>query len=283
MKIKLSFLLALTTMTAGITRADDSQTAARKIFEARKDCVVHVSAIAKTSFTADSSGDAPVNVPDQENKVEALGTVIDPTGLIVTVLGQLDPGRMVSGRSVRTKQGVIKIEAASVLKEIKVIMPDGTEIPAEILMKDTDLNLAFLRIKTASKEAKGVTIHSLNLSDNAKGAIMDDVVTLSRLDEALNRAPNISRGEISAIIKKPRTLIRATGGMGGCPTFLLNGKILGITTARNQPGATTSHAVIIPAADILEIAEQAKNSKPEKTESAKAESAATQADSSKEN
>ncbi len=243
-------------------QADDAlNTAAKKIFTDKKDCVVYVTAIAKTSFSGDSSQDKSVNVPDQENKMESLGTVIDPSGLVVTVLGQIDPSRAITGRSVRTAQGIVKLEASSVLKDVKVTMPDGTEIPAEIVMKDADLDLAFVRIKTSSPEAKGVTFTAVDLKDNASGDVLDEVVTLTRMDETLNRAANVSRGQINMITKKPRTFLRASGATGGCPTFLSNGKILGITAGRMQTGKP-AWAVIIPAADVLEIAEQTKSSRP---------------------
>ncbi|MEI6534289.1 MAG: hypothetical protein WCN98_03030 [Verrucomicrobiaceae bacterium] len=240
---------------------DDLNAAARKIFNDKKDCVVLVSAIAKTSFSGNGAKDTPVNMPDQENKVEALGTLIDASGLVVTVLGQMDPSRNITGRSVPTPQGVVKLEASSTIKEVKVIMADGTEIPAEIVMKDADLDLAFVRIKTASKEAKGVVFQAVDMKDNGPGDIMDEIVTLARMDELMNRAPVVMRGQINMITKKPRTFLRGSGATAGCPTFLANGKFLGITAGRSVPGKNASAAVIIPAVDVLEIAEQAKNAK----------------------
>ena len=255
-------ILASAALLALPTRADDAlDAAARKIFTAKQDSVVWISAVAKTSFTATGAKDTPMDVPDQESKVEALATIIDPSGLAVAVLSQVDPGRNVSGRSVRTPQGMIKLEASSTLKEVKVIMPDGTEIPAEIVMKDADLDLAFVRIKAASKEAKGVTFQAVDLKDSAPGGILDEVVTITRMDEVLNRAPSVARGQINIITKKPREFLRAGGAAGGCPTFLANGKILGITASRLVTGKNPL-AVIIPAADVLEIAAQAKTVKP---------------------
>ncbi len=262
MKSKLILALACLGCLTPAARSDDAQNAAaRKIFNEKKDCVIYVSAIAKTSFSGNSAKDTPLNLPDQESKVESLGTLIDASGLVVTVLGQLDPGRNITGRSVRTAQGVVKVEASSTLKEVKVIMPDGTEIPAEIVMKDADLDLAFVRINTGSKEAKGVTFQAVDLKDSAPGEILDETVTLTRMDEVLNRTPSVARGQINNITKKPRTFLRAGGAVGGCPTFLANGKILGITAGRTLTGKTP-WAVIIPAADVLEIADQAKSSPP---------------------
>ena len=164
---------------------DPLAAAARQVFTEKQDSVVWLSAVAKIAFSAEG-GRESISVPEQEIKVEALGTLIDPSGLVVTSLSQIDPARKFSGRELRRGSSSIKVEAVATLKEFKVIMPDGTEIPGEIIMKDPDLDLAFIRIKTASKEAKGVVFRAVDLKNSAPGAVLDEVVTLSRMDEVLN-------------------------------------------------------------------------------------------------
>jgi hypothetical protein len=231
--------------------------AARKIFTEKQECVVWVSAVAKVSFSAEGGKDLPINLPEQENKVEALGTIVGPGGLVVAALNQIDPARNISGREYRVGGNMVKIEATASLKEVKVTMADGTEIPAEIVMKDTDLDLAFIRIKTGSKEAKGVEFKPLDLKASGPGQVADELVTLARLDEVLNRVATATRGQIVALTKKPREFYRAVGATQGCPTFLLDGRLLGITVTRTVKNKS-SQSVILPAADVLEIAEQAR-------------------------
>jgi len=273
MKSKFVAIAVLTVALAlPVAAADAALTAAaRKVFEEKQDCVLWVSAVAKTTFTSEGSGEGR-NFPDQENKVEALGTVIDASGLVVTSLSQIDPARMVAGRQVRG----MKIDAVSTLKEVKVTLGDGTEIPAEVVMKDVDLDLAFVRIKMDSKEAKGITLKSVDLKNSGTGVMMDSTITITRMDEVLNRVAAVNTGEINMITKKPRVFLRAGGGMGGCPTFLADGKLLGITTARLVKNRNPV-GVILPASDVLEIAEQAKNAKAE--EAKPAESKPTEAKS----
>lgn len=239
---------------------DPLAAAARQVFTEKQDSVVWLSAVAKIAFSAEG-GRESISVPEQEIKVEALGTLIDPSGLVVTSLSQIDPARKFSGRELRRGSSTIKVEAVATLKEFKVIMPDGTEIPGEIIMKDPDLDLAFIRIKTASKEAKGVVFRAVDLKNSAPGAVLDEVVTLSRMDEVLNRAPVVTRGRVSMVTKKPREFLRVSGGLPGCPTFLVDGKLLGITVTRSVRNKNPAD-VIIPAADVLEIADQAKSAKP---------------------
>jgi len=254
-----SIVLALAICFAPLATpaADDTlAAAARKIFEEKQECVLWVTGVAKTTFSAEGSGDSPVNVPDQETKIEALGTIIDASGLVVTSLSQVDPARTFSGRMIRG----VRMDASSALKEVKVTLADGTEIPAVLVMKDTDLDLAFIRIKLDSKEARDVTIKSVDLKNSAAGKMLDSTITVTRMDEVLNRVAAVNIGEINMITRKPRVFIRAGGGVGGCPTFLADGKLLGITTARLVRNRNPV-AVILPASDVLEIAEQAKAAK----------------------
>jgi S1-C subfamily serine protease len=235
-------------------------TQAKKVFAEQQDSVIWISVVAKISLQAEGGKEA-VNIPDREQKNETLGTFIDSTGLAVTALSSIDPSREYNGREVRTRDGVVKIEANVVLKEVRVTMPDGTEIPADVVMRDVDLDLAFLRIKSGAKEAKGVSFKSVDLKNAATVNVSDDIITISRNDEVLNRVASVSRGQITSVTKKPREFLRATGANLGCPTFTPDGKLVGIAVNRTVRGKS-SQTVIIPSADVLEIAEQARAAKP---------------------
>lgn len=254
--------------TAPIRAAEDALIAqAKKVFAERQDAVIWLSVVAKVTFQAEGGKEA-VNIPDREQKSEALGTFIDSTGLVVTSLGSIDPSREYSGREVRTRDGVVKIEANAIFKEVRVVMPDGTEIPADVVMRDIDLDLAFLRIKSGAKEAKGVEFKPVDLKNAASVNVSDDVVTISRNDEVLNRVASVARGQITSVTKKPREFLRATGANLGCPTFTPDGKLVGLAVTRTVRGKS-SQTVIIPAADVLEIAEQARAAKPASEEKPK--------------
>jgi S1-C subfamily serine protease len=254
---KISLILgALMLALAGSVLADEQLAAAKKIFADKQDSVVWVSAVATISFSSAESKDS-ISVPDQESKMESLATIVDTNGVAVTVLSQLDPSRNINGRSVRTANGSVKVEAATSLKEVKVTLADGTEIPADVVLKDINLDLAIIRIQMDSKEAKGATFPAVDLKDSATGKVLDDVVTLTRMDEVFNRAPTVYYGQINMITKKPRVFLRATGATGGCPTFNTDGKIIGITSGRFVKGRQPA-AAIIPAADVLEVLGQLK-------------------------
>lgn len=278
-------LTAVLLSTAAASAASgELHTAATKLTETHRDAVVWLSVIAKTSMSVD--GDAPPQLKAQlasqekESTVETTGTFISPDGLIVTALAQLDQSSMVNGQTVNTPMGPVKLKAESEIKEIMVIMSDGTEIPADLVLKDTDLGLGFIKIRSDSDEAQGIEIHSIDLSDSATGSILDDCVALGRLDESLNREPSVLTTEISGITTRPRTFYRVMTDTIGCPVFLSNGKLLGLTVVRKPSGDLSKgkvnlSPVVLPAADIAKIAEQAKTAKPvvtdEKTEEESAE------------
>lgn len=263
-RILLSTLLATAAAHAASGELRDS---AVRISQTHRDAVVWISVVAKTSMSVD--GDAPAQVKAQlagqerESTVEATGTFIDEKGLLVTALARLDQSSMVDGKTVNTPAGPIRLKAESQIKEVKVIMPDGTEIPADLVLKDADLGLAFIQLRMGSDEAKGVKIHAVDLTQVSEGKLLDDCVALSRLDESFNREPSVITSEITGITTRPRTFYRVMTDSIGCPVFLTNGKLLGLTVVRKPSGEISDgkmslSPVVLPAADLVRIAEQAK-------------------------
>jgi S1-C subfamily serine protease len=256
-----TLLVLLAFALPSVLAEDASQAAARKLLAEKGDSVVWLSAVAKISITAAGSSDSPMNIPDRERKVESLATVIDASGLLVTAMSQMDPSREMEGREFNTAKGPVKFDVSVTLKEVKVVLQDGTEIPAEQVMKDADLDLAFFRVKMDSKEAKDITFKALDLNDGGKVKLSDDAITLSRTEEILNRVPAVTRGQVTSITEKPRTFVRATSAQMGCPTFNLEGKLVGIGVSRFMRGKS-SVLIVLPAADVQEIALQAAKAKP---------------------
>jgi hypothetical protein len=267
----LTLALAATTAFATASTAELRETG-KKLSDSHKDAVVWLSVLSKTSMGAE--GEVPAQIKaalagqDKEEKSEVTGTVIDTSGLIVTALGGLDKSSMVDGQSVNTPMGEIKLKASSEIKEIKVITADGSEVPADLVMKDEDLGLAFVKIRSDSDEAKGVEFTAIDLADSAPGALLDECIALGRLDESLNREPSLLTSEISGMTVRPRMFYRVNTDAVGCPVFLANGKLLGISVLRQPKGGSAGSGqiqitpVILPAADVAKIAAQAKEAQP---------------------
>jgi S1-C subfamily serine protease len=220
-----------------------------------KDSIVQLSATVEIEVTA---GDKPTQ--KEERKLEVVGTVINKDGLIVVPLSTLDLAAAVDGRTVKTQQGPIKLSAKCDTKEVKIIMPDGTENPAKVVFKDTDLDLAFVR----PEKTEGITFTPVDIANNAPLAMMDDVIVLGRMGKDLNREPLVVTTEVVAMITKPRTFGRIGASCLGLPVFNGDGKFIGFGINRFSPKAEESEQgpsatnVVLPASDLIEAAAQAK-------------------------
>lgn len=219
-----------------------------------RDSVLFLSAVVEIEITA---GDKPAK--KEERKVELLGTVIGKDGLVVVALSTLDVASTIDGRMVNTQQGPIKLSAKGTTKEVKILMPDGTETAAKVVFKDTDLDLAFIRPEKP-QEAKLTPVDTAN---SAPMALLDDVIVLGRLGKDLGREPVVMTGEIISLLTKPRIFGKIGTQSLGLPVFNKDGKFLGIGINRFSPkgdadGPPAPSNVILPAADLLESAAQAK-------------------------
>lgn len=222
---------------------------------AYQDSVLFLSAVVEVEFTA---GDNPAK--KEERKVEMLGTVIGKDGLMVVSLSGLDVASTVDGRMMNGPQGPIKLSAKGTTKEVKILMPDGTEVAAKVAFKDTDLDLAFIR----PEKPESVKLTPIDTANSAPMGLLDEVIVLGRLGKELNREPVVMTNEIISMVTKPRTFGKILVQALGMPVFNKDGKFVGIGINRFSPKGETEGQgpvpsnVILPAADLLESAAQAK-------------------------
>ncbi|MFM9194441.1 MAG: hypothetical protein ACKOWG_01610 [Planctomycetia bacterium] len=239
------------------SRADEPVPAlARKVFDRNRESIVKVTGVAQIRISADRPG---MNAPEREEKVRADGTIIDDRGLVVLSLSGIDPSRLVDGREVNTPTGPVKVGATATLKEIEIILGDGTEIPATLVFKDEDLDLAFLRPKADAPEARGVAFDPIDLADAGTAQIADYTVSVARLEDLFNNDPALMPGQLTAVIDRPRPFFVATNVVRGCPMFTLDGKLLGIGIVRHRAtgvGQGAASPAIVPAAEIRKLVDQ---------------------------
>jgi S1-C subfamily serine protease len=267
MKI-VNLIIAAFTAFALTARADEELTkAARKIFAEHQDSVIWVTAVAKISIK--TIGGTGRNIPDQEKKIETPGTVIDASGLILSSLSVIDPSSAMDGQEFPSAGGTMKVSSSAKITDVKIIMPGGTEIPPDITMKDTDLDLAIIKVRKDSPEAKGVKFNAIDLKNNIEGHVLDEVVALGRSGESFGRQPSVITSLVISETKKPRHFMRVPTDTIGGPVFVGSGKLIGITTLRrvrseSQSGQIAMLPVVLPAADIIPIAAQALKAQPKK-------------------
>jgi hypothetical protein len=256
-------LMALGLGLAGLalqSRADELAEKGRDIFKQNQHAVVTVQVVLKVSY--------PGAAKSSESRQEITGTIVDPSGLTVLALSAVDPSEMYQ-RMLSEQGNAAKLETE--VTDLKILLADSTEIPAEIVLRDKDLDLAYIRPKT--KPASPMT--AVDLTKSAPAQLLDQVVTLNRLNSASGRAYAASVERISAVIQKPRTFYIPDSTMTattlGSPAFALDGKLVGMfvmrgigakgSASRNYRDSMTT--IILPADDVLKGAKQAPEAKGE--------------------
>lgn len=230
---------------------------ARAVFEKNKDAVVWVTANANFEISAGGQSQ------NKEMKLQAMGTIIDPCGMVVVPLGIIDPGAMADGK---VGPGGMKMSIKTMHTDIKIVLPpskanpNGLEVAARIALKDTDLNLAFVLPDEKAKD-KPAAFTCVKLDKAPAMQELEPLVCLGRMAKAMDQTPTVSTSELTAIIRKPRTFY--TGGQyQGGPVFTLTGALVGITTIYTTESGSGQTPVILPAEDVQELAQQAKTAKP---------------------
>ena len=174
--------------------------------------------------------------PPQQRRSNSLGSgfVIDPSGIVVTnnhVIGDAN--------------------------DISVIFSDGTRLKAEIIGKDSKVDLAVLRVKS-DKPLKAVPFGD---SDNIRpgdwvmaignpfglgGSVTAGIVSA--------RGRNIESGPYDNYIQTDASINK---GNSGGPLFNMNGEVIGINTAILSPtGGSVGIGFAVPASTALPIIDQ---------------------------
>ena len=254
-------IAALAVLTTTL-RADELAEKGRAIYKKHQLSVVTVQLVLKSKFNFPGVGGQ-----SNESRQDATGTVVDPSGLIVLSLSATDPSQLLQAMMAGADEDS-KIKMDTELTDAKILLDDGTEVPAEVVLRDKDLDLAFVRPK--AKLATPMT--ALDLSKSGKAEVLDQVVTLNRLGKAAGRSYSASIERISAIVQRPRLFYVPDTTMSttsvGSPAFTLDGNPLGIFLMRSVRGRSGGGlsmvgfqpeniaGIILPADDILKAAKQ---------------------------
>lgn len=244
------------------SEAQEQRAAMRGVAKKWQDSIVNVRVSLKVRMSVGGR-----EVQSMDDTVEAVATVIDASGLTVMSLSSLDPGAMMNRLFAASGTGDQKMSIESEPSDVRIRLADGKELPASIVLRDQDLDLAFIRPTT--RPAAPLT--AINLADAATPSVLEDLVVLGRLGRVGGWTPSAILYSVAAIMEKPRTFFVLNGPAGtGMPAFQTSGKIVGILTIRQiDPGRMSMFgmmggtegagviAVVLPAADVLEIARQA--------------------------
>lgn len=226
-------------------RAGEEVTAGRAIVAKWADTVVTVKLAAKVRITMGGEDQT------QEHKSESTGTVLDATGLIVASLTQIDPSEAFArmGDDEETKGMKLSID----ITDLKVRFADGLELPAKIVLRDKDLDLAFLRLV----KPPAAPLTAVDSGTASAAGLLDQVIILSRMGSVANRTIAATVDRIEAVVEKPGKFFVPGGGGSpslGCPVFGLDGKLVGIELLRVSPAAKGEERgqllIVLPIADV---------------------------------
>ena len=161
-------------------KSEDRQVveAARKTLKAYDKAIISVSAVVKIEMGTASNA--------REQKMHCMAAIIDPGGMAVTSLMNVDPQslfRLRLGRSGRQMEFECRVQS------MKYRLADGTEVPARIVLKDEDLDLAFLAPLKPLDKPTLAKIAAIPL-DNAAGRVdvLEPTILLDR-----ERGPELHR------------------------------------------------------------------------------------------
>jgi len=266
-------LIAAGCVAAFPCAAQDLAAKGRELFKKHQASVVTVQLVVKTKMGVAGITGLPGGGGDaRESKEEVTGTVIDPSGLTVVALSSTDPAGLFQGMMSSfgelggDGEENVQFKMETEVADVKLLGHDGTEMPAEIVLRDKDLDLAFVRPKTKP----AAPMPALDLSNSAKVDVLDEVIAINRLGKVAGRTHAAAVERINAVVKKPRLFYVPGSGATmtglGCPAFTPDGKLVGVVVMRSiksgggggmfsmQGGIT---AIILPADDVKKIAAQA--------------------------
>lgn len=247
---------------AGAQTRDD-RAAAKSVVAARGDAIVTVMGTLKARMTQAGRDKAG---PDQA--VHASAAVLTSSGLTVLALSAIDPGTLIAKNPTLARA---KMSIMTELVDVKMRLANGTELPARIVLRDSDLDLLFVK----PDPAPGEPMTALD-GASARLTVLDPVVIVQRFGELTGWKAAAALGTVEVVVDKPRTFyliaMTTTGNGIGASIFDIKGQFAGLVTLRSAGDAKNNALtgmkgdalqtlgmvpVVIPAADILDIAKQA--------------------------
>lgn len=251
-------------IAAGAAAADETATKGREVLEMHKSAVVTLQLVLKEKFSAPGMASQ-----DNESTSEATGTVISPDGLTVLSLFKTDPTGLLE--AIMPEMGGGEMNMSTEVSEVRFLMEDGSEIDAEVVLRDKDLDMVFVR----PKEKPGEPFAHVDLAGSTRPEVLEQLVRLNRLGRVSGRAYAASLTRVEAVVERPRTYFVPENAQNdlthlGTPAFTLDGKVVGVTFLRliKSMGGMSSMGgmmggiqevlttVILPASDIADSAAQ---------------------------
>jgi S1-C subfamily serine protease len=137
-------------------------------------------------------------------------------------------------------------------------LADGREIRARLVLRDQDLDLAFVKPIEPP-------LPPLNWIDApaTRASLLDLLFVIQRTSEANGWSTAAAFGSVQLVVDKPRVYYQvampALGGNAlGSPVFDATGRFVGVIVMRTSGSRGPSLTAVLPADDIRDVAKQAR-------------------------
>lgn len=202
---------------------------------------------------------------EMQQPMEAHGVVIGADGLVLAPASELEGSFLT--QAFRGQQGEGPEYSYSDYRVLVMAGGREREYEAEVLAKDTEADLAWLKLTDAPDELTHVSF-----ADQTSLEVGDRYFTLGRMSEARGRAPMVITGIVGGAIEIPRPGLLATYGEG--PVFNDAGEPAGLLVSPPTASQTNVGSIgammeqfmtrmILPAPVIHRATERAKERFPE--------------------
>jgi len=217
---RLSLCAVVILLVSYAATAETVEEKALTVFKQHKDAVVTVELVVKQHFSMMGMGSE-----SEESRIETTGTVIDATGLTVVALSATDPMGMMAG----LMGGMLgdDMEMKSEIADAR-ILTDGTPIPAKIVLRDKDNDLAFIR----PVEAPETPQPFIDLTGSAAPVLLEQLVVIEKEGKVAGRVHTVDITRVTGVVERPRLFYLTPSLAIGAPAFSLDGKCVGIFVMR---------------------------------------------------
>lgn len=233
-----------------VAQTPEERASARALVAKFGDAVVTVLGTAKVRINQGGR-----EVQNRDERIQATATMLDGSGLSVMSLASIDPSDVIMANAARANRpGASPVSVTVESSDLRYRMADGREVPARVVLRDKDLDMAFLR----PVEQLSAPVVALG-TESVRPQPVDLLVILQRLPEIAGWQAMAAFATVQAIVEKPRTFYLVTSGAFGAPVFDTGGRFVGVVLRlRNDTGeGPTAPPIVLPATDIREVAKQA--------------------------
>jgi hypothetical protein len=227
----------------------EDRAAARAVVGKHADNVVIVLATIKVRLNVGGRE----QTADQAAQTNA--TILDASGLAVMSLQQIQPDEAMTRMYSRQVPGGAHVEVTTDIADMRMHLADGRELPAKLVLRDEDLDLAFVR----PTDPPSLPLPFVD-GPTGRPQLLDALTLIRRTGETTGWAPAAAFATVEMVIDKPRTYYQVVilgGGGPGCPVFDGTGRFVGVLVMRDTGTRGAGALAVLPADDIRDVAKQA--------------------------